>query len=149
MASSLLNMIAIVKAAFLLFSLFAGSATARNGCRQCEGIHKIIFNSFVTIKQVTPFVALRLSGCATGDQYTVDGFARKAEDCILNETEAKCMIWYVTVTTWRYCGNGGYVHKIRANTCINSVCAFSDYLNMKCSKSVECKGTCDADECSR
>lgn len=139
-------MITIIRIAAIIFHIFARSATARNGCRQCVGIHSLTFQNQLTLEQVTQYMELALSGCATGNEYKVDGI-REQKDCDTKLQPKMCKTWELYITVWRYCGNGGAAIQSKSHTCINNVCSIINSYSMYCYQSVECAGKCEPKGC--
>lgn len=144
LGQSLRNMVGALKAFALMF-LIAISA-ARNGCRRCAGDYHLWFDKFVTEAVAMEYLGRRLNGCATGDQYQITGL--QSTVCTANIHIRQCMSWYFDVEVYRYCGNGGLVIRGLKWTCFETNCFYGDYLRLRCTKSVECAGTCDCTECA-
>lgn len=139
-------MLEILRTIFLLVTVFAGTGIARKGCRQCVGAHTLSFQNRVYFEDLKPFVDLSLKGCATGNQYQIDGVTATL-DCDPNTTKYHCKVWHLNVMVWRYCGNGALANRNNGPTCINGACSVTNSLSLACDPSVYCIGTCNAEDC--
>lgn len=139
------EMFVIYKIVFLLASLFAGNTLAHNGCRQCSGVLRLTFDSYVPRAVAEKLVGPRLGTCATGNEYAIDRVSNPAGACSGNS--GNCNYWNFDVTVWRYCSNGPIVDRILANPCVDGICSSSNKLNMNCHKSVDCHSKCTVSDC--
>lgn len=144
----------------LLISLLSCSSVAKNGCRQCTGFKTISFGVYTSQSAAFAYFRASLGNCATGDDYQL--IRVETVDCIRHCDNAaveghhtfcgrysdySCKHWTFILKAWRYCGNGPSVNFSVDNNCIGSKCALSESLSLVCSRSVECKGTCDCGLC--
>lgn len=139
-------MLHLYKAFFILLSLFTGHVVARNGCRQCNGYHRVTFVNYVDRDTAVSFFQKSIENCATGKQYTITQvFKDNCEDPITER--GRCSVWSFTTRIWRYCGNGSSATLKKNGSCMNNVCVASESHTMECSHSVDCVGTCHCDQC--
>lgn len=139
------TMLQIFRLAFVCLSLIFGTAVARNGCRQCTGSIKLNFKNYVSLYELSTYLDGSLGRCATGKQYDRTLIAEYG--CMTANYEVICKNWNIGLKVWRYCGNGGKVSLRQDNVCVGNICVSLDQLELKCSKSVDCKETCDCDLC--
>lgn len=137
---------AILGVAFFIFAIFAGSANAKNGCRQCTGVHTLSFKTQASLGQVMPFIELALEDCATGNQWDLASI-NKLEDCDLKLERKLCRVWHISTSVWRYCGNGPDATRSRPAACINDVCSVENFVKLGCYQSVNCASKCEPKDC--
>lgn len=140
-------MFVIFKYALVFITLFTNYAVARNGCRRCNGQKVITFKDYVTLDQLNKYVDASLGdGCATGNQFAVQGRALVQGTC-LDEMPQRCKQWKVGFVAWRYCGNGGLANFTRRDKCLAGICAATETTTLYCDKSVDCQSTCHMNLC--
>lgn len=144
-AASFTPMLFILKFAFVLISLLVGSVVARNGCRQCEGELSIRFKEYMTHEETEKYILTSLNSCATNNEFQITGYRNPFENCNMESNPLRCQLFTFNIKAWRYCNNGGTVSWSKNKVCIfgSNICAIAVDLNMKCTRSVECHGTCD------
>lgn len=141
-------MLNVVKAIFVLVSIFAGLAVSipHNSCRQCFGVYGATFNKAVNQAQALAFLKTSMGDCSTGKEYDFN-FSQNT-GCQDRSANPACYAWEFKVNLWRYCGNGAVVILDKKNHCIGGLCANTEGLNVQCSKSVECHGNCNVVQCT-
>lgn len=136
-------MITLIKLFFILFSFYASSTLARNGCRRCTGTYTFTLDKGLNEAAARDRLATSLGTCATGKQYLVK--AVRSVDC----KNGVCNQWAFDLTIYRYCGNGSKVLRAKDRKCTSPTgCFFGDYLQLNCVESVDCAETCHCWECA-
>lgn len=130
---------------FIMLSVLAGSAVARNGCRQCRGQRTINFKNSVSIEDATAYLKFVLSDCATANEFDILGCS--PSQCLDETMSALCKTYYFSLRIWRYCGNGGNIDFKQQNICHGNVCLNTDHLFMECTRSVDCRSKCTCSMC--
>lgn len=129
----------------LVVSILVGNVVARNGCRQCTGAYRLVFDTYVTECEARDYLEKQLSGCATGGQYEVTGI--RVGVCT-QTTEITCRSWDFDLKVFRYCGNGPTVIRTKKWMCATGYCFYGEHLKLQCTKSVDCASKCECVECA-
>lgn len=132
----------------VLLSFLTTVVSGKNSCRKCSGTQVLDFAVKVDADEATLFGIESLKECATGGDFTVN-FAEPVElvyPCAVGYPQT-CRVWRLHLTIWRYCGNGGSVALYKGHACHGWVCVLTDFLNLLCYESVECRGECESDKC--
>lgn len=134
-------MVNFLRLVFFLLAARVAHAIAHNSCRQCNGLHKFLFTSYVTPDAAKSFLKASIGSCATGAELDIASYT--TDVC---QGDA-CKYYYFTINVWRYCGNGGSVIIKRKSHCIAGVCNEGEYLGLTCTQSVVCHGDCNCAQC--
>lgn len=149
-----------LKSALILITVLVGLVAGRNGCRQCLGMQRVIFDHHISEQQATDFFRKSLGECATGNDYQITAVLSNwcQYPCLeqikeSNRTLCKtfgttvCTTWGFQIKVWRFCGNGSRAIWSKGRHCIDGLCATNDDLGLSCTQSVECRGTCHCNLC--
>lgn len=129
--------------------LLVTSVIGSNGCRLCTGDKTLTFDNFVVQDVAQAFLGNSFDGCVTGAEFEVTdvtpGGNNILTSCLANGVA--CKEWKFKLDIYRYCGNGGGVQMTKGRKCVGPVCALSDFLDLKCNRSVRCGSDCDCKNC--
>lgn len=142
-------MISILRILLAVTSLLVSSVVARNSCRQCEGELSIRFKEYMTHDEAAKYILTSLNSCATNNEFQITGYRNPFDYCNMESNPLRCQLFTFNIKAWRYCNNGGTVSWSKGRVCIfgSNICTAAVDLNMKCTKSVDCHGTCDGIQC--
>lgn len=151
----------VIQVVFFAICIFAGNAASQAPCRQCTGTHTVTFSAGISERLATSFIMDSLKNCATGGLINITKVDKYLCHTACGATSGKppnvkctqpgtlnCEKWVFSLTTWRYCGNGGSVVLNRGVFCDSKlICSLTDSLSLTCTKSVVCGGECDCENC--
>lgn len=131
-------------ALLLLLSVFTCCVFSSDSCRQCSGDVTLILNGLETEPNVQPAAKLSVGGCATGNDFSLGSPQSLGCDTVHKD---QCRSFKYSLQAWRFCFNGGaatFSRNIHVKTINYDGTAVLKY-NLKCTRSVDCKGgSCSA-----